>query len=89
MDSQTVRDRCKSYLSTDKPTIKGLGVELQSSTPTLYRIQKEQYQTGKPYHEKRPSWNRRIDNNDFHVVTKSMQRIRDIRHGNGDYQSYL
>lgn len=83
LDSQYVRDTCRGYTSASKPTIKGLGVQLDNTCYlTLHRIEVAEYERGKPY-SKKPSWNRRIDTRDFKTVARTMQKIRDLRQGNG------
>lgn len=78
MESEDVRTRCDSYLSGRSVTLKGLGKALESSYPTLHRVEKSEYQTGKKYKGK-PSWNRKFQNKDFPRITKTMKQIRDFK----------
>lgn len=78
LPSEFVRDTCTEYVDKPRQTLKGLGVELDhTSYQTLRRVETAAWKPGKPYGQKKHSWNRRIDSNDFATVRKTMQQIRD------------
>ena len=90
LPTKFIRDTCQLYMQTEnRKTLKGLGKALQSSYQTIRRVEVAAWKPGRPYKDTRHSWNRKFKTEDFSIIQKTMQRIRDERTiRNGAFSGY-